>query len=283
MKPLIPAPQAIVPLTPTTARERAGARNVAPAARRRPSPKTLAQNSFARNERRPLVNIAADASVSFGRGVLQGVSDYVNGQHSWEIQTVLRSHFASARGWADCDGAIIADVGWSLGAMIQARSKYVVSCCADHPSQTAVVCIDDNAVGAMAAEHLLECGLEFFAFYGQRGSSTCANRDAGFAAALKVQGKDRILCPVSFDPAVRGNLPHWRSLIQWLRSLPKPVGIMARDDSAAEDLNAACRRAGIAIPAQVAIVGVGDDELICDTAWSALSSVDCGYRRIGRA
>jgi LacI family transcriptional regulator len=56
---------------------------------------------------------------------------------------------------------------------------------------------------------------------------------------------------------------------------------MAVDDSAAHDLAAACLKAGIGVPDHVAIMGVNNDDLLCDSAWPPLSSVDCDYSRVG--
>ncbi|MBV8780065.1 MAG: substrate-binding domain-containing protein [Phycisphaerae bacterium] len=135
----------------------------------------------------------------------------------------------------------------------------------------------------MAAEHLLDCELEVFAFYGMRNSICSTERMRGFADALKRRGKTCLLSPITFQPMHRGSLRHWPSLIEWLRGVAKPIGIMAVNDAAAEDLAAACRRAQIRVPEEVALIGADNDKLICESAWSPLSSVDCGYARLGYA
>src|SRR5207248_10574137 len=76
---------------------------------------------------------------------------------------------------------------------------------------------------------------------------------------------------------------HRPTLIQWLRDLPKPVGIMAFDDATAHDLAEACLEAGIGVPDHVAIVGVNNDDLLCESAWPPLSSVEADYSRMGYA
>jgi LacI family transcriptional regulator len=58
---------------------------------------------------------------------------------------------------------------------------------------------------------------------------------------------------------------------------------MAVDDNAALDLASACRHADLGVPEQVAIIGVNNDDLICESAWSPLSSVDAGFTKIGYA
>ena len=64
---------------------------------------------------------------------------------------------------------------------------------------------------------------------------------------------------------------HRPALIQWLREISKPVGIMAFDDSASHDLAEACLEADIGVPEQVAIIGLNNDELLCECHWPPLS------------
>jgi hypothetical protein len=74
---------------------------------------------------------------------------------------------------------------------------------------------------------------------------------------------------------------HRPQLIKWLRELPKPIGILAADDAVAHDLAASCLDAGIGVPEHVAIVGINNDDLLCESAWPPLSSVEADYSRMG--
>jgi LacI family transcriptional regulator len=79
----------------------------------------------------------------------------------------------------------------------------------------------------------------------------------------------------------KGWQAHWPALIKWLKSLPRPVGIFCIDDTASHDLAAACLDAEISVPDEVAIIGVNNDDLLCEGAWPPLSSVQTDYQRIG--
>ena len=67
----------------------------------------------------------------------------------------------------------------------------------------------------------------------------------------------------------------------WLRSLPKPVGLMAYNDRCAYQVIAACGSRGIAVPDEVAVIGVDNDEVLCELSDPPLSSVDPNAQRIG--
>jgi len=65
--------------------------------------------------------------------------------------------------------------------------------------------------------------------------------------------------------------------------MPKPLGVLTTDDYAARDLLAVCADAGIAVPDDITILGINNDELYCETSFPTLSSVDCGFERLGFA
>jgi LacI family transcriptional regulator len=70
-------------------------------------------------------------------------------------------------------------------------------------------------------------------------------------------------------------------LARWLRGLPKPVGIMASYDIRGQQVLAACRGAGLAVPDEVAVIGVDNDALLCELASPPLSSVIPNAHRAG--
>jgi LacI family transcriptional regulator len=145
------------------------------------------------------------------------------------------------------------------------------------------VALDDVVAGQQAAQHLVDCRLEHFAFYGVNpGFRTADNRLKGFHDQLARRGHVCVDCPLPI-PTVRDMASHTLrpALIQWLRRLPKPVGILALDDTNAHELAEACMEADIGVPEHVAIIGVNNDDLLCEAAWPPLSSVDADYSRMG--
>src|SRR6202042_2398690 len=71
------------------------------------------------------------------------------------------------------------------------------------------------------------------------------------------------------------------SLAKWLESLPKPVGILAANDSRAHHILEACRAFGLRVPEEVAVIGVNNDELLCQLSNPALTSIEHGTKRMG--
>lgn len=223
--------------------------------------------------------------MGFGRDVLRGVMRYANARRRWLLHEEIRACGEGPENWPECDGAIMAISTQSIVDRIAQGSRHVVSCSGNaDPALMPVVCIDDRAVGRMAAEHLIECRVENFAFYGRVHHTVSSNRMEGFRSVLVEQGFEccESLIEGSFSYGWSAR-PHWPRLIEWLQELSKPVGILAMDDMAARDIAAACFNSGISIPERVVLLGVNDDDLLCGTAWPPLSSVAVDFTRVGEA
>jgi len=140
------------------------------------------------------------------------------------------------------------------------------------------VLTDNRAVGRLAAEHLLDLGLRSFACVGIDGHFYSRERQAGFSETVSARGYPcRHLAPAGFT-----HREYAERLPAWLAALPKPVGVLAGNDQRARGLVEFVRQAGIAIPEQLALVGVDDDEFFCGTSPVPLSSVDPDALTLGR-
>ena len=133
----------------------------------------------------------------------------------------------------------------------------------------------------MAAEHLLEHGLRNFGYCGfddmywsvQRGENFCARiSEAGFKTSVYKQPKSRANRLWFREEAV---------LAEWLRGLPKPVGIMACNDDRGQHITEACANAKLSVPYEVAIIGVDNDDQVCDLSNPPLSSVALDVEKAG--
>jgi LacI family transcriptional regulator len=152
------------------------------------------------------------------------------------------------------------------------------------PKLSPVVSLDDEAAGALAAQHLIDCRLERFAFYtpASIAAHVARGRLAGFRRIIEARGWECFVSPVPFPSEVdRLTQVHWPKLMEWLRQLPKPIGIFAGEDGLAHDLAGACLAADVGVPDHVAIIGVNNDDLLCEGAWPSLSSVEADFTRVG--
>ena len=68
---------------------------------------------------------------------------------------------------------------------------------------------------------------------------------------------------------------------RWLTGLPRPVGILASHDPQAVELSELCRHSGLRVPEEVALVGVDNDDLLCELGAPSLTSVALPAERVG--
>lgn len=134
------------------------------------------------------------------------------------------------------------------------------------------VALDSEKVGELAAGHLLALDLPHYAFAAFRLPMFWARerREAFVKAVQRSRG-----CGVSvFDPG-REQTPDVRqqALEEWVRGLPLPCGVFAANDYVGEEIVNICARAGISVPDDIAVLGVDDDEQICENTMPTLSSI----------
>lgn len=140
--------------------------------------------------------------------------------------------------------------------------------------------VDDWAVGAAAAEALQQAGFRSLACLGTN-TPYSNQRIEGF---LRQVGRE---VPVPTETVIKniGYSEHFLEpdalLNDWLRGLPKPVGIFAVHDPLGRFLCSTCRELGLEVPEQVAIIGANNDELVCGLSYPMLSSVAIPWDRIG--
>jgi LacI family transcriptional regulator len=141
-------------------------------------------------------------------------------------------------------------------------------------SQTSEVCPDSQQAGRMAAEHLWAKGFQKFAFVGAPDDPPWSTRRKdGFAQYLAQAGFSCHDYPLPQSTRDRQWSREQPRMVRWLQSLPKPVGLMACDDDRGRQVLTACRVADIQVPEDVAVIGVDNDEVLCDVSDPPLSSV----------
>jgi LacI family transcriptional regulator len=143
--------------------------------------------------------------------------------------------------------------------------------------QVPLVHTNDRSVGRLGAEHLLERGFRNFAFCEYAGEFWSVDRRVGFQQALRDKGLDCAVYDMMVPGPGSGGPQSWETqqhnLAAWLKSLPRPLGVMATSDLMGQQLLEACLRLHIKVPEDVAVVGADNDEPICRIASPPLSSV----------
>lgn len=241
----------------------------------------------------PKVALLIETSRGFGRQLLRGIVRYGRLHGPWSflitpgdfMQTVPRMKEWGGTGIiARLETKKIEDavLGTGLPTIILDLTPQQQQ--DDNPlSKLSEIASDSSGASQMAAEHLLSRGFANFAFVGVGGRIWSDLRQEAFCQAIKSAGFE----PHVYRPPRRKADRKWTReqtiLSRWIAELPKPIGLMACNDDRGREVLEACRLSGVHVPEQVAVIGVDNDELLCDLADPPLTSValnaeGAGYR-----
>ena len=235
-----------------------------------------------------LVSLASDSNAM--RECLIGIFEHINAGHSMSVQLISDPAGTTGLGLtpqtvdealaAGLAGAITG-IGFETPGFLRLAASGVPLVLNNRPprwrppdgSLVSFVRSDDIAVGRMGARHLRAQGrFRSYAFV------PCASRN--FWSTLRRRGFELELFQHGIRPRVFR--PNGKTLGQWLATLPKPAAVMAATDLTARNVIEACRQAKVKIPVQVAVLGVDNDEIICQSTRPTLSSVQPGNVELGR-
>jgi LacI family transcriptional regulator len=234
---------------------------------------------------RPRVALLIETSHRYGRDLLHGVHDWMSTHERWSIRLAEPgpTHPLTAwlRDWSG-DGVIARVDSAGIAAALRRSRLPVVDVSAERRrSEFRRVNISNQAVAEMAVSHLLAKKLSNFAFCGEDRFLWSRERGKVFAQLLRGLHQASTHFSPSHPGHRGGELAKRKALIRWLMKLPKPIGIFASCDRRAREILEACLQARLAVPEEVAVLGVDDDELICEFCDPPLSSVRPNARRTG--
>lgn len=240
----------------------------------------------------PRVALLIESSRSYGRELLMGIAKYVRIHGPWSIEFEEGDpgeHFPKWFGRWKWDG-IIARVSTPAMAKVLRRSGApVVDLSGTVPdAQFPRIRSDEEEVGRIAADHLIRRGFRHFAFCGFNGTDWSDLRRANFEHRISEAG---FSCQAFENPGPTQSFSasdyeehgerHERDLMNWLQALPKPCGLMACNDARGRQVLNCCREVGVAVPDELAVIGVDKDEVFCELSDIPLSSVILNTQQIG--
>lgn len=226
-----------------------------------------------------------ETSSALGRGLLLSIGRYAHLHDCWSLHLEERALGDSLPDWLQPEeygGVILRARERAVPEKARERGLATVCLGEDIPPGVNAVINDDALSAELAADHLLERNFRHFAFVGIEGRAWSDVQREAFAQKVREAGHDLdVLQPVknSRHASRWDRVSH--ILSDWISDLPKPVGIMCCDDVTARAVIEVCREIHVPVPEEVAVVGVGDDEVLCEISQPRLTSVALDTRKIG--
>lgn len=241
----------------------------------------------------PRVALLIESSRNYGRGILRGIARYTHLHGPWSCFTEERELHSGIPAWLRNWN------GHGVIARIEDRRRAVALMKLGHPvvdvlgnarfAGIPALDTDAQAVARLAADFFLHAGFQHFAFCGYKKIPFSERREAAFAAYLARQRK-KVL---AFSPPLpadshshiqaieRRGLDMEMAIAQWLKRQPRPLALFACNDVRAQQVLNACREHGIRVPEEVAVMGVDNDDVLCNLCEPPLTSIEPDTERLG--
>jgi len=216
------------------------------------------------------VALLLETSTEYGRGLLRGIVRYSRLHGPWSLYVApghLEQALPKAKSWSGT-GIIARIRSPEMVKLIRSTGLPFVASSLDESRSSGrgdkfgEIRTNSAAIARMAAAHLVDRSLRHFAFCGFVGCAWSLRREEAFSQYLKDQG---FPCHTHrIELANWMQRPNWIEtgedeqpvLMDWLKSLPKPVGLMACNDTCGREVLQACAVAGLRVPDDVAVIGV---------------------------
>ncbi len=229
------------------------------------------------------VALLIETSRGYGRGLLRGIVRYARLHGPWSFY-ITPGDFEQAlpkmKLWGGA-GIIARVETLKMAHAVLAADVPTVLLDADpritgdvpRLEKLSEVSSDSEGAVRMGVDHLLERGFEYVAYVGIPHRVWSDRRLAAFNVVMRESGCEPYIYPL---PRRKRDFSWEReqtSLARWIEELPKPVGVMACNDDRGRGVLEACRMAGVCVPEEVAVIGIDNDELLCELADPPLTSV----------
>jgi len=226
--------------------------------------------------------LLTDFTESFSYNLLKGILAYSKSHEPWVVCRMPPSYKTTY----GIEGVLKWAKAWEADAIIGRfdnddnvdlfRKNGIIAIAQDYKSRFDIIpniTGDYRKTGKMAAEFFLSKGFQHFAFYGYRDTVWSQERCEGFYECLAAKGYANHF--YSYQEQSLDDLWFYEAppLLKWLNSLPQPTALLTCDDNQGNRITEICKVNHIRVPDKIAILGVDNDEIICNLSDPPLSSI----------
>ncbi|MDO4550501.1 MAG: DNA-binding transcriptional regulator [Planctomycetia bacterium] len=241
------------------------------------------------------VLLMIETSRGFGRGLLHGISEYVKSQKMerewvpWQIsfeERGIKEGVPEDFGRWNGEGIILRSSSPEIHKKMKEKKCAYVELLGDNREVLPEIRTDEMCTAEMAVKHFEERGLIHFGFY-TYGNNWWSNiRRDMYIKILTEKKKKYFVLDYDSGGGEVTSYSGWeeryrRPLYNWLKRLPRPIGIWAASDMQAVHVLQACQELEISVPEEIAVLGTTNDTLLCNLQHPQLSSIHLNAERMG--
>lgn len=222
----------------------------------------------------------------YGRELLKGIYEYNNRANQWEIifepayylqSGAIQNNTKIIKAFKP-DGCIL-EYQENIAELVKSGIPVVQTTSIKRSRSVPYLKGNYEMDGKMAFDHFISLGFRNLGFFGVDFINFSKCRYDSFKRCTDQTGMRLYSHSVSSNKTNLRYLSNFRRIVPWLKSLPKPIGILACNDDFGQTLINACSIAGLKVPFEVAVLGVDNDELLCNLCVPNLSSISRNIRQ----
>lgn len=233
------------------------------------------------------VLVLVETSREYGRSLIKGILEYCKFVPKWKIELpppfYIKQNRISAYRKAIQQNYYDGIIGHihkpsDYHFIMNSKTPAILQSIYTHIERESIGA-DNTGIGIKAADFFLQKGYRNFGFFGCNKLYFSAERANAFSSHLQSGS----IFEFSTGIDIRPNEQRTKKIGNWLRGLPKPIGILACNDEWAKLMNEVCTLYEINVPEDISILGVDNDEIICKTTWPYISSIALNTEKAGFA
>ena len=227
------------------------------------------------------------------RRILKGIHRYMMTNTNWHLRLACRippNRIIDTLSEAEVNGAFVSIRSKNIDRkLLNIGLPCIAVTCLKIPHNMPYITSNSFDAGKVIAEYFLERGYHNFAYFSPSNIFWSEPRKNGFCQRIveagysvnvykpKVSGKTKLSWQEIGQAWIKGT----EEPVNWLKSLPKPIGLMVCDDGVGYDLIEVAGEAGIRIPEEISVMSVDNNDILCDSARPPLSSVETNFEQAG--